>query len=57
MAAGLILLNRAYLAPYDTPAGQLVLFIVCGIFTAGFFLLRSLSQVRLSGHFARRPAT
>jgi Flp pilus assembly protein TadB len=32
MAAGLVLLNRDYLRPYDSPAGQLVLILVGGVF-------------------------
>lgn len=32
MAAGLIMLNRPYLSPYDSPVGQMVLAAVAGLF-------------------------
>jgi tight adherence protein B len=44
MAAGLILLNRGYLSPYDSPAGQLVLLAVGGVFAAGFILLQRMAR-------------
>jgi hypothetical protein len=44
MAAGLVLLNRGYLAPYDSAAGQLVLLLAGAIFTAGFTLLRRMAR-------------
>ncbi|MBG0814872.1 hypothetical protein HS045_11810 [Planomonospora sp. ID82291] len=37
-AGGLVLFNREFLAPYDTPAGQLVL-LAAGLVSAGSFLL------------------
>ncbi len=45
MAVGLVLLNRRYLAPYDTPTGQLVLAIVGGLFAFGFAWLSRISRV------------
>jgi len=44
MAAGLILLNRGYLSPYDSAAGQLVLLAVGGVFTSGFVLLQRMAR-------------
>ncbi|MGI8447154.1 MAG: type II secretion system F family protein [Streptosporangiaceae bacterium] len=44
MAAGLVLLNRGYLAPYDSVGGQLVLLLVGVIFTTGFTLLRRMAR-------------
>ena len=66
MAAGLVLLNRGYLAPYDSAAGQLVLLLAGAIFTAGFTLLRRMARhqqppaswppPRAPPHQARGPA-
>jgi hypothetical protein len=39
MAAGLVVLNRAYLDPYDTPAGQVMLVAVGGLFAGSFVWL------------------
>jgi hypothetical protein len=36
MAAGLVALNREYLDPYDSLAGQLMLLAVGGLFAAAF---------------------
>ncbi len=43
--AALIALDSAYLDPYDTATGQLVLLVVAAIFTGAFAWLRSLSDV------------
>jgi tight adherence protein B len=43
MAIGLILLNRGYLAPYDTAAGQVVLLAAGAVFAGGFALLRRMA--------------
>jgi len=40
-----VLLNRRYLAPYDTPTGQLVLVVVGGFFGFGFAWLSRISRV------------
>ncbi|MGY4898619.1 type II secretion system F family protein [Micromonospora aurantiaca (nom. illeg.)] len=45
MVAGLILLNRGFLAPYQTLAGQLVLLVVGGVFAGGFWWLARASRV------------
>ncbi|WP_170323817.1 type II secretion system F family protein [Cryptosporangium phraense] len=44
MAAGLVVLNRTYLQPYDTASGQLVLAAVGGLFAAGFWWLTRLAH-------------
>ena len=44
MAIGLVLLDRGYLAPYDSAGGQLVLLLVGVIFAAGFTLLRRMAR-------------
>ncbi len=44
MAAALVLLNRSYLAPYDSAAGELVLALVGACFVAAFAWLTRLAQ-------------
>lgn len=44
LAAGMVLLNRPYLAPFDTAAGQLVLAAAGAVWGAGLFWLRRLSR-------------
>ena len=44
VAAALVVLNRGYLEPYDTAAGQLVLAAVGGLFAAAFWWLGRLAQ-------------
>ncbi|WP_018909203.1 type II secretion system F family protein [Salinispora arenicola] len=54
MVAGLILLNRGFLAPYGTLTGQMVLLVVGGIFAGGFVWLARASRIpqppRILGH-------
>ncbi len=45
MAAGLVLLNRDYLQPYDSTLGQLVLMLVGGFFAAGIWWLIRISTL------------
>jgi tight adherence protein B len=45
MAVGQILLNRSFLAPYDSPGGQVMLMLVGAIFGAGFWWLARLSRI------------
>jgi len=54
IAVGLILLNRSYLAPYDTPAGQLVLLMVAGLFGAGTMWLGKISRGKAPTRFFTR---
>jgi len=48
---GLRLLNPDYVEPYGTPTGQMVLLVVIGLFTAGFWWLRRLSTFDLPQRF------
>ena len=48
---GLSVLNRAYVAPYATPAGQAVLVVVAALFAAGFWWMKRLSGIELPGRF------
>lgn len=57
-AAGLVLLNRDYLAPYDTTSGQAVLLVVVALFAAGFWWLDRMSRVSPVGRvLSTRAAT
>lgn len=42
---GLVVLNRSYLAPYDTMTGQLVLLVVGAIFASGWWLLQRMARM------------
>ena len=44
LALGLAVLNRGYLAPYDTAVGQLVLLLVGGVFAASFLWLAKMTR-------------
>jgi Flp pilus assembly protein TadB len=44
-AAGLLVLDRHYLAPYHGAAGQLVLLLVGGLFALGFWALARMARV------------
>jgi tight adherence protein B len=45
MVAGLIVLNRGFLAPYSTLTGQMVLLLVGGVFAGGFWWLAHASRI------------
>lgn len=44
-AGGLIVLNRGFLTPYDSPSGQLVLLAIGAVFVAGFAWLRRMATI------------
>lgn len=48
---GLTVANPAYVAPYATPTGQVVLAGVCALFAGGFFWMRRLAGVDLPERF------
>ena len=50
-AAGLVLLNRGYLAPYDTVLGQFMLLVVGLLFTAAFTWLARIARLRETERF------
>ena len=55
---GLRILNPAYVAPYGTPVGQLMLVLVIAIFGAGILWLRRLSRFETPErflHFRTQP--
>jgi Flp pilus assembly protein TadB len=50
MAAGMVVFNRPFLRPYDSPLGQLVLLAVGIIFAAGFVALSRLARSGTDPH-------
>jgi tight adherence protein B len=46
MAGGLIGLNRPYLTPFDSPAGQLMLLAVGGLFASSYLWMARITRVR-----------
>jgi tight adherence protein B len=57
MAIGQILFNRAFLAPYATPAGQVILAVVGALFAAGFTWLGRMSRIRDASRVLAIPPT
>jgi tight adherence protein B len=49
--------SRAYVQPYSTPAGQVALAVVVGLFAAGFMWMRQLSVGQVVQPFLSRPGT
>jgi tight adherence protein B len=56
-AVGLILFNRAYLSPYATPVGQLVLLMVAGFFGTATVWLAKISRGKPPARFFTRIET
>ena len=54
--AALVLFNRAYLRPYDTAGGQLVLAGILAIFGVSFVSMERLGRIRLPERFIARRA-
>jgi tight adherence protein B len=50
-AGGLTVLSRAYVAPYSSPLGQLVLAVVIAVFGAGLWWIRSATNLRSPERF------
>ncbi|MFI9643562.1 type II secretion system F family protein [Micromonospora sp. NPDC051925] len=57
MVAGLILLNRGFLAPYGTLTGQMVLLAVGGVFAGGFWWLARASRIPQPPRILSAPRT
>lgn len=55
-AAGLVLLNRPYLRPYDSPGGQLVLLAVGGLFAVAFGWLARIGRIEEADRVLTNPA-
>ena len=47
--------SGSYIAPYGTPAGQVALAVVVGIFAAAFLWMRKLSAQQPVAPFLARP--
>lgn len=57
-AIGLLVFNRAYLEPYSTPTGQVVLVFVGAFFAGGWALLQRMSHIEGPGRFLTgKPAS
>jgi Flp pilus assembly protein TadB len=56
-AIGLVLLNRGYLAPYDTAFGQIMLLLVGTLFAAAFAWLARIARLREPERFLTELAT
>lgn len=56
-AVGLVLLNRGYLAPYDTAFGQIMLLIVGVLFAAAFAWLARIARMREAERFLTELGT
>jgi tight adherence protein B len=54
IAVGLILFNRTYLSPYNTPTGQLVLLMVAGMFGASLMWLSKIAKGKPPARFFTR---
>lgn len=54
-AGGMVLFSRDYVAPYNTPLGQVVLLIVLGVLGGGLMLIRSASTVKPPERFLVGP--
>lgn len=48
---GLAIFNRSYVEPYSSPIGQVVLLVVIGLFAAGFWWMRRLSEYEIPERF------
>jgi len=53
---GLSIFNPAYVEPYDSPVGQIVLMVILGLFAAGFLWMRALSRFEMPERFLRSRA-
>jgi tight adherence protein B len=51
MSLGLIILNRGYLTPYNTPLGQLMLVVIGGCFAGAFVWLTRMSAIATPQRF------
>lgn len=51
LVLGLAVLNRGYLAPYDTATGQLVLLLVGGVFATAFLWLSKMTRPAVTDRF------
>jgi len=55
LVLGLAVLNRGYLAPYDSAVGQLVLLLVGAVFTVSFLWLAKMTRPSTTERFLTKP--
>ena len=55
LVLGLAVLNRGYLAPYDSAVGQLVLLLVGAVFTVSFLWLAKMTRPSVTERFLTKP--
>ena len=53
-AAGLFVFDRAYLAPYGTPVGQVALIVLGLLFAGAVMAMDRMSRIELPERFVRR---
>jgi hypothetical protein len=53
--AAFLIVFGSHVRPYDSPAGQVALLVVVGMFTAGFAWLRRLSAADPADAYLARP--
>ena len=53
---GLLVLNRAYLRPYDSAGGQLVLMCILGLFAGSFVAMERIGRIQMPQRFIGRRA-
>jgi hypothetical protein len=51
---GLLLFNRSYLRPYDSPSGQLVLLLILASFGASFVVMSRMGRIAMPQRFVAR---
>ncbi len=56
LVLGLAVLNRGYLAPYDSAVGQLVLLLVGAVFTVSFLWLAKMTRPSVTERFLTKEA-
>jgi hypothetical protein len=54
-ASGLVVFSRAYVAPYSTPVGQVMLAVVLAVFAAGLMWIRRAANLRPPERFLVHP--
>jgi Flp pilus assembly protein TadB len=54
-AGGLVVFSRAYVAPYSTPVGQVMLAVVLAVFAAGLMWIRRAANLRPPERFLVHP--
>lgn len=56
MIAAVLLIDRQYLDPYNSPTGQAALFAVLAVFAAAFLGMERMGRIRMPQRFLARPS-